>query len=155
MKPKISWACKKSPFLPPVKTVLGQLPPRTIAPTLALTLKLTLTGERSFLWGELQTTETKNRKEIKNNRTKKKEIKQKTLSFKLKQTFPKTRTFKSSSWDKIDDYQNPYKWLKCNIDPFLIYTVETLSSVLRFKTCFSTFLKSTTNKETKILFSNN
>ena len=27
MKPNISWACKKSPFLPPVKMVLGQLPP--------------------------------------------------------------------------------------------------------------------------------
>ena len=27
MKPNISLACKKSPFLPPVKMVLGQLPP--------------------------------------------------------------------------------------------------------------------------------
>ena len=97
MKPKISWACKIS------FSSTGKNGSRTIAsedncpPTVALTLKLTLTGERSFLWGELQTKETKNRKEIKNNRTKKKEIKQKTLSFKLKQTFPKTRTFKSSS----------------------------------------------------------
>ena len=27
MKPNISLACKKSPLLPPVKMVLGQLPP--------------------------------------------------------------------------------------------------------------------------------
>ena len=66
MKPNISLACKKSPCFPPVKTVLGQLPPG--AP--------------------IKTKETENRKEIKNNRRKKNVIKQKTLSFtKLKQTF--------------------------------------------------------------------
>ena len=27
MKPNISLACKKSPFLPPVRTILGQFPP--------------------------------------------------------------------------------------------------------------------------------
>ena len=31
MKPKILLACKKSPFFPPVKTVLGRLPPRKIS----------------------------------------------------------------------------------------------------------------------------
>ena len=35
---------------------------------------------------------------------------------------------------KIDDDQNSYRWLKSNIDPFLISTVETHSLVLRFKT---------------------
>ena len=41
------------------------------------------------------------------------------------------------------------------VDPFLISTAETLSSVLKFKKCLGTFLKSTTNKETKILPLNN
>ena len=86
----------------------------------------------------------------------KEEIKPKALSFiKLKRTFPITITLKSSSWDKTDDDQNSYRWLKYNIDPFLISTVETLSSVLRFKKCLGTFLKPTTNKETKILLLNN
>ena len=57
--------------------------------------------------------------------------------------------------DDGDDDPNPYRWLKWNTDPFLISTVETFSSMLRFKTCFSTFLKSATNKETKILFLHN
>ena len=35
--------------------------------------------------------------------------------------------------------------------PFLISTVETLSSVLRFKKCFGTFLRIATNNESKIL----
>ena len=57
----------------------------------------------------------------------------------------------SSSWDKSDDDQNSCRWLKRNTDPFLISIVETLSSVLRFKKCFSTFQKFTTIKEIKIL----
>ena len=83
-------------------------------------------------------------------------MKQKRLIFiKLKQTFSKTRTLKNSSWDKSDDDQNPYKWLKCNIDPFLRSAVEALSSVLRFKACFRTFVKFTANKEIKILLFKN
>ena len=35
--------------------------------------------------------------------------------------------------------------------PFLISTVETLLSVLRFKKCFGTFLRFATNNESKIL----
>ena len=54
-----------------------------------------------------------------------------------------------------DNDENPCRWSKCNIDPFLISNVETRSSVLRFKKCFSTFLKFTTNKEIKILLLNN
>ena len=73
----------------------------------------------------------------------------------MKQTFPTTKTSIRSSWDKSDGDQNPYRRLKCNIDPFLIRAVETLSSVLRFKKCFSTFLKLTTNKEIKVLPFNN
>ena len=45
---------------------------------------------------------------------------------KLKKPFPKTKTLKSSSWDKSDVDQNPYRYLKRNIDPFLICTVEAL-----------------------------
>ena len=86
----------------------------------------------------------------------KKEIKTKTLSLiKLNQTFLKTKTCKSSSWDKSDHDQNSHVWLKCNKDPFLISIVEMFSSVLKLKKCFGTFLKSTTNKETKILLLNN
>ena len=55
---------------------------------------------------------------------------------KLKQTFRITRTLKSSSWDKGDNDQSSYRWLKYDIDPFFISTVETLSSELRFKKCF-------------------
>ena len=43
---------------------------------------------------------------------------------------------------KIDDDQNSYRWLKYNIEPFLISTDET-------------FKKSTANKRTKILLLNN
>ena len=55
---------------------------------------------------------------------------------KLKQTFRITRTLKSSSWDKGDNNQRSYRWLKYVVDPFFISTVETLSSELRFKKCF-------------------
>ena len=55
---------------------------------------------------------------------------------KLKQTFRITRTLKSSSWGKGDNDQSSYRWLKYDIDPFFISTVETLSSELRFKKCF-------------------
>ena len=64
-----------------------------------------------------------------------------------------TSTLKS--WDKTDDDQNSYRRLKYNIDPFLISTVETLSSVLRFKKCLGTFLKPTINREAKIPHLNN
>ena len=43
----------------------------------------------------------------------------------------------------------------CNIDKSLISAVESLSSVLRFKKCFVTFLKFRTKKEIKIIFLNN
>ena len=46
-------------------------------------------------------------------------------------------------------------FIKFNIDPFLTSNAETPASVLRFKKCFSTFLKVTTKKETKILLLNN
>ena len=58
---------------------------------------------------------------------------------------------KSSNWDKSDHEQNSHMWLKYNKDPFLISTVEMFSSALKLKKCFGTFLKSTANKETKIL----
>ena len=48
-----------------------------------------------------------------------------------------------------DEDQNPCRWFKCNIDPFLISTVETHSSVLRFKKCFCTFLKFTTKQRSQ------
>ena len=90
----------------------------------------------NFPWG-CKTKETINRKEIKNNWRNKKEIIQNTL----------TRTLKKSSWDKSDDDQNRYGLSKCNID--------SLSVLLkRCWKCYSTFLKSTTNKETKILLIN-
>ena len=50
---------------------------------------------------------------------------------------------------------NFYRLLKYNKGSFLISTVERLSSELRFKKCFGTFLKSTKNKETKIILLNN
>ena len=83
MKPNISLACKKSPFLPPVRTVLGQFPrsaPNTSPNPRANPNPNPNQGQFS-LGGGLKTKETKNRKEIKNDRRKKKEIKQSTLSF--------------------------------------------------------------------------
>ena len=59
---------------------------------------------------------------------------------------------RSSSWDKSDHAQNSDMWLKYRKDTFLISTVEMVPSVSKFKECFGTFLKSTTKKETKILF---
>ena len=99
MKHNISLVCKKSSCLPPVKTVLGQLPQRKLPPTLTLTLRLTQT--LTLTWGQfssgavvrtpVKTKETKNRKEIKNNRRKKKEIKQRMFFIKLKQSFIKLK----------------------------------------------------------------
>ena len=62
------------------------------------------------LWGifrtPVKTKETKDQKEIKSNRGKKKLIKQKRLSFiKSKQNLPKTRTLKRSSRDEGDNDQ--------------------------------------------------
>ena len=67
--------------------------PPTLTLILTLTQTLTLTGQQfssgTIVRTPIKTKEMKNKKEIKNNRRKKKEIKQKTLSFmKLKQTFP-------------------------------------------------------------------
>ena len=114
MKTNISLACKKSPFFPPVKMVLGQLP-STLTLTLKLSQTLALTGGGGFSLGGIlptpvKTKEMKKRKEIKNNRREKKLIKQKRLSFiKFKETFPKTRPLKSSSCDNNDGDQNPYR----------------------------------------------
>ena len=92
MKPNISLACKKSCF-PPVKLVLGILP---CNPNRNPNANPNPNPDRRaiFLGGNCPDTvkskKTKNRKEIKSNRGKKKEIKQKKLFFiKLKQTFPK------------------------------------------------------------------
>ena len=92
MKPNISLACKKSCF-PPVKLVLGKLP---CNPNRNPNANPNPNPDRRaiFLGGNCPDTvkskKTKNRKEIKSNRGKKKEIKQKKLFFiKLKQTFPK------------------------------------------------------------------
>ena len=95
MKPNILLAYKKY-FLPPAKTVPGQLPRGKLSPYKTSPNPNANPNPNPnrghFLFGESKAKETKNRKEIKNNRRKKKEIKQKTLIFKLEQTFPKTRT---------------------------------------------------------------
>ena len=82
MKPNISLACKKSPFFSTGKNGSKTIAPEEHFPRiLALTLKLTQTltpagGGSNFLWGivrtPVKTKETKNRKEIENNRIKKK-----------------------------------------------------------------------------------
>ena len=82
MKPNISLACKKYPCFPPVKAVLRQLTPRKIAPppnpnpNSNDNPNLTLTGGQfssgAIVRTPVKTKETKNRKEIKNNRRKKK-----------------------------------------------------------------------------------
>ena len=82
MKPNISLACKKSPFFPPVKTVLGQFPPRKISPNPSPNHKANPypnpnRGGGKFslgliAWTPVKIKETKNRKQIKNNRRKKK-----------------------------------------------------------------------------------
>ena len=78
MKPNILLVCKKSLCFPLVETILGKLSP-ALNLTLKLTQTLTVTGGQFFSGAivrtPVKTKETKNRKEIKNNRRKKKEIK--------------------------------------------------------------------------------
>ena len=98
MKPNISLVCKKSTCFPPVKMVLGQLPPGKMAPNPNLNANANPNSNpnrggqfssRAIVRTPVKTKETKNGKEIKKNRRNKKQIKQKTLSFiKLTQIFP-------------------------------------------------------------------
>ena len=69
MKTNISLACKKSPFFPPVKMVLGQLP-STLTLTLKLSQTLALTGGGVFFRGNSPDTG-KNKRNEKTKRNKK------------------------------------------------------------------------------------
>ena len=77
MKLNISLACKKFPFFPPVKTVLRQLSPNSSPKSRANPNTDPNRGGGTIFFGRIvptpvKTKETKNRKEIKNNRRKKK-----------------------------------------------------------------------------------
>ena len=75
MKPNISLACKKSPLLPPVKMVLGQLPPNPSPNSKANPNPNPNRGAVFFSGNCPDTGKSKrneNQKEIKNNRRKEK-----------------------------------------------------------------------------------
>ena len=77
MKLNISLACKKFSFFPPVKTVLRQLSPNSSPNSKANPKTDPNRGGGTIFFGGIvptpvKTKETKNRKEIKNNRRKKK-----------------------------------------------------------------------------------